>query len=246
MGGSQRNTLNPEIDLQPQTWQCEWCGATFVRRWRNTGIRGGKVTHKPRFCDTSCAASWRMNQPEIKAKIHTKENLTNLHQSLKNWWASGSSEAEANRHRWRQLGQHKTPETLAKISQTLRAMGHGPTDATRGGNGRPPTKQESILLEVLGPNWIYNYAISLGARKDGYPTCYKVDVGNPQLKIGIEADGRSHNRIIDQKKDEMLTSLGWTVLRFSNQDILIWKDSGMPTDHYISTTLVSHDIRLSV
>ena len=90
-------------------------------------------------------------------------------------------------------------------------------------------------------------AISLGRKQQGYPTCYKVDCGNRRLRIAIEADGLSHNyrRELDAKKDAKLASLGWTVLRFSNQQIVDWMQTGMPMDHVISTILRSLGIHPS-
>jgi len=61
-------------------------------------------------------------------------------------------------------------------------------------------------------------------RTSGYPTCYKVDVGNPDIKIAIEVDGSSHGsssrRLQDAKKDAFLRGLGWIVLRVSNRQAL--------------------------
>lgn len=52
-----------------------------------------------------------------------------------------------------------------------------------------------------------------------------------ELKLAIEADGGSHNSIErqaqDAKKDELLRSLGWTVLRFTNQQILMETEKTM-------------------
>jgi very-short-patch-repair endonuclease len=57
----------------------------------------------------------------------------------------------------------------------------------------------------------------------GFPPCYKVDIGEPTLKIAIEVDGMSHNslerRKQDRKKEAFLRGLGWTVLRFSNREV---------------------------
>ena len=58
-------------------------------------------------------------------------------------------------------------------------------------------------------------------RGSGYPTCYKVDIGNETLRVAIEVDGQSHysRRSLDAKKDKLLRGLGWTVLRFSNKQV---------------------------
>jgi hypothetical protein len=109
------------------------------------------------------------------------------------------------------------------------------------------TKPQRALLGVLGSGWTPEFAISLGPRTLGYPTHYKLDLANAELRVGIEVDGFSHNsrRDLDQKKDAKLASLKWTVLRFSNQEILDWIAIGMPTGASISTTLAQHGIRPS-
>jgi very-short-patch-repair endonuclease len=58
----------------------------------------------------------------------------------------------------------------------------------------------------------------------GFPPCYKLDIGNPTLKIGIEINGRSHCALERQQQDVKkrlkLESLGWQVLSFSNAEVL--------------------------
>jgi hypothetical protein len=92
-------------------------------------------------------------------------------------------------------------------------------------------------------------AIGLGGRFPGYPTNYKVDLGNIETKLAIECDGHKHKspkeRLIDAKKGEKLASLGWTVLRFWNQQILEWIDTGMPMDSSISTIFKQHGIEVT-
>ena len=116
-------------------------------------------------------------------------------------------------------------EPREKMRATLVAMGHAPK--VRGGNGRPPTKAELMLyymlasegfalqvIETTGPTW----------RSKGCPNHYKIDCANRELMIAIEADGASHLSLERQEQDarktECLTGLGWTVLRFTNQEIL--------------------------
>ena len=56
------------------------------------------------------------------------------------------------------------------------------------------------------------------------PTHYKIDVGNTELKVAVEIDGGSHSSLArqeqDRKKDAFLRSIGWTVLRFSNAEVM--------------------------
>jgi very-short-patch-repair endonuclease len=55
------------------------------------------------------------------------------------------------------------------------------------------------------------------------PKCYKVDLGDEQIRLAVEVDGRGHLRPSIQKKDAKKTQalewLGWTVLRFTNEEV---------------------------
>jgi hypothetical protein len=186
-----------------------------------------------------------MSQPEHLAKVHTPESIAKRAAGKRAWYRSGKPEAEAELARIRALNPANDPEVRAKISRTLRAMNHAPS--VRGGNGQGLTVPQKLLLDLLGEPWQAELCVSLGQRQTGYPTHYKLDLGNSDLLVGIEVDGPSHHsrRTLDGKKDEKLASLGWTVLRFWNQSILDWIDSGMRTESSISTTLASSGIRLT-
>lgn len=113
------------------------------------------------------------------------------------------------------------PETRAKISTALRVRGWKPP--VRGGNGHGPTIPELLLASALG--WPCNVIVPIrsGQRRQSYPPHYKIDVGNPALKIAIEINGFSHRALVrqaqDQKKRLWLESRGWSVLTFSNGQV---------------------------
>ena len=116
-------------------------------------------------------------------------------------------------------GMHR-PEVRALVSTKLRAMGWGPV--VRCGNGKPLPIHQQALAAALG--WEMEVVIKTGKpRESGYPTCYKVDIGNVDLKVGVEVDGFSHcaltRRDQDKKKEELLSSFGWLVLRFTNLEV---------------------------
>jgi hypothetical protein len=139
----------------------------------------------------------------------------------------------------------KDAATRRKVSLKLRQMNHKPS--VRGGNGKGMTKPQSLLLAALSSGWVPEFSLSLGKKTPGFPTCYKMDLANPAMKIAIEVDGASHRsrKDQDQKKDAKLASLGWTVLRLWNKDILSWSSSETLMETSISTTLGLHGIRLS-
>ena len=86
------------------------------------------------------------------------------------------------------------------------------------------TRQETLLLQALGPPWKHNLAIKTKrSRNSGYPSNYKVDLGREDLKLAIEIDGEGHRNpkalLLDAKKQNLLVSLRWRVLRFWNAEI---------------------------
>lgn len=109
--------------------------------------------------------------------------------------------------------------------------------------------QTLLYSRLIGKAWKMEYGITTGIKKWGVSACYKVDLGNPLKKIAIELDGIGHqsptSRKRDQKKERILRSLGWKVLRFWNWEILNWIDSGTPKNNSIYTICKSNGIRLS-
>ncbi len=91
---------------------------------------------------------------------------------------------------------------------------------SRGGNGRGLTVPEQTLLDALGSGWQAGFVVPIpNARRDGYPTHYKIDLADPERMIAVEVDGESHRSRQDQddRKTAYLESHGWTVIRFSNR-----------------------------
>lgn len=114
-------------------------------------------------------------------------------------------------------------ETREKVAGTLRAIGHKPS--VRRGNGTGATPAEAAMLASLGPEWTLNVIVPTKIPMgEGYPTHYKLDLGIPELKVGLEVDGGSHCSIIrmaqDRKKTEFLRGRGWTVFRVTNREAL--------------------------
>ena len=118
-----------------------------------------------------------------------------------------------------------------KLSNTLKEMCWKPK--VRGGNGKDTPIPAQNLFDALTEQVELACALELAVptrqkRHSGYPTCYKLDMAIPAVKLGIEVDGYSHSAIArkeqDKKKDLFLSTLGWKVLRFSNKEVL----NGLP------------------
>ena len=103
-----------------------------------------------------------------------------------------------------------------------RGLGRVPV---QGGNGRGLTKYQDALLQKLGEGWVAEHVVRTGmSRSSGFPFHYKLDLANPSEMIALELDGHSHNsakaKLRDAKKADLLSSLGWTVLHFNNQETI--------------------------
>ena len=78
------------------------------------------------------------------------------------------------------------------------------------------------MSDVLG--WPVGVVVPTRKKRgSGYPTSYKIDVANADLMVGIEIDGGSHGsierQVQDRKKQQLLESMGWTILRFTNGEV---------------------------
>ena len=137
----------------------------------------------------------------------------------------GQRQRKVMSRRMQENNPSKDGNVVQKILQTRRERGS--LDSLRyhrGGNGKLSPMQ-MLLLNKLRDLVVPELAISLGRpRQPGYPTSYKVDLAIPQVRLAIEIDGLGHNtqtaRSKDAKKQAKLESLGWRVLRYSNQAIL--------------------------
>ena len=114
------------------------------------------------------------------------------------------------------------PSARAKMAGTLRAIGHQPR--VRGGKGHGLTVPQSALLTALGPDWTPEFVIKTGnPRMRGLATHYTIDIAHLESMIAVEVDGGSHyaiaRRKVDDAKEELLRGRGWTVLRFSNEEV---------------------------
>lgn len=143
------------------------------------------------------------------------------------WVSQDSSKrmARTNRShasaRMRQKNPMHSDEVRERMAATLRSIGHRPQ--RQGGNGRGPTEPQHRLARELG--WPTEVIVPTKMpRGGGYPTHYKIDIAHLDHQIAIEVDGSTHHSLVgqarDAKKDEFLSGLGWTVLRFSNQDVM--------------------------
>lgn len=118
-------------------------------------------------------------------------------------------------------------DTRNKVSKTLKKLKYKPYII--GGNGRGATIPQLLLYNELSKfdnSFTMEYIEKPGKEniiKYKCPNHYKIDIASNIHKIAIEIDGLSHNCLkikeCDKKKDMILNSLRWKVLRFTNFQI---------------------------
>lgn len=95
---------------------------------------------------------------------------------------------------------------------------HGPN--FKHGNGQPPGPVPAALARLLGPaGFVPEYVIRTKGHGTEHrpPMHYKADLAHPEHRIVLEIDGPVHRphsmRAVDQRKTDVLTALGWLVVR---------------------------------
>jgi hypothetical protein len=186
--------------MQEMTALCAECQHPFhlTTKHQRTRFRTGK----PVYCSDSCR---RERCARISSETMARTNRR---------YASARMTANNPMHR---------EEIRNKVRATLQAMGHAPT--VRGGNGSGPTHPQRLLAESLG--WPMEYVVKTHLPKINalhVPTSYKLDIANPTCLIAIEVDGTSHvtlsRQAQDRKKEQVLAGLGWTIVRFTNKEVM--------------------------
>lgn len=195
-------------------WRCTWasraqnrpglscaaCGTIFcaVPRARDNAIR--RRENRP-FCSTLCQKS--------VASTESSERMrrTNL------------KRAEEISRNMRDRNPMRDPATRERMRQKLL----GRTFLSRGGNGKL-TRQQTLLAKMTGlPTEVAIATAPVKSLHASLPNCYKVDLASVEVKLAVEVDGQSHRlrrwKFLDARKTAVLNSLGWTVLRFTNQQV---------------------------
>ena len=172
--------------------------------------------------DTTCntdmgAFSVRKNAGKKAGNVWTEERREQSRQLMIQLNKKNASK------RMKEHNPMSNPDVRENVSRILHEIGHKPK--VRGGNGKGMTEPQRLMTEALKefiPQTEYAVQTKI-PRGNGYPTCYKLDIAIPEIKLGIEVDGNSHCLIErqeqDKKKDELLSTLGWTVLRFRNKQV---------------------------
>ena len=215
------NTFRRGKFIAPRvTKKCELCGKEFtISASANNNPKKCK-----RFCSDSCAAKWRTNTygPNKMSDEAKKRMSRNLSDRWKN--------EEFRKKKIEYMKEHnpsKNPEIMQRIVQTIRQRG-GYKNQYRFGNGKISDYEQKVYQILIDNGFYYNYAINTKIARDAFPekryaNSYKPDFVNLSKKLCIEIDGHTHEskeiKQLDNKKEECLKFLGFSILRFTHEQI---------------------------
>jgi hypothetical protein len=190
-----------KIGRKTITTNCTKCGKeiTIDGYDRKNFIGTGKA-----YCSPSCSSAAKMGA-FLEAGKEARKDPT---------WRKRSSERM----------KMKNPMWMPGIKEKMIESSRGRVYfTTRGGNGQI-TGPQIVLHDATGLSM--EYPVLTSPVKHIYPDApysYKVDLADIRTKLAIEVDGESHSnphqKSLDAKKTEILNSLGWTVLRFTNDEV---------------------------
>lgn len=200
-----------------QALLCDPCIA--VRRRE----RAKKWTGPCRMCGVEFSR-WgkRATAAHLEGHAHCSRACSDTFKSIR----SSAVMADTNRRfasaRMKARNPMRSQACRERVSKTLRTMGHRPP--WTGGRGRGTTIPQDRLLAALGPGWAAEFQVTTG-RRLGLPACIYLDLAHEASRTAIEVDGPSHSALAvkaaDRRKERFLRGAGWTVLRFTNREVMV-------------------------
>lgn len=213
---------------------CKKCGESFHSRAPNKHycltcetktcpVCGEGFRSKTKTCSTVCgnrlAGQMRSGpRPEYWREAVRQGQARSREQKPQMW------ERVRNQHSIRMQNNNpsRRPDFAEKMKSTKLERGVlNIWPARRGGNGQLTRPQKKLACALAAE---MEYPVrTVDGPVNGFPHAYKVDIALPWLMLAIEIDGKGHRHpdqvVKDNKKDKKLTELGWTVLRFTNEDV---------------------------
>jgi len=196
---------------------CEWCKKTF--EVSNT-VQG----RKRRFCSTRCSAFWRNSYygPNLISEETKKKNA----KMLSDKWKDADFRHAQIERMYNDNPVHK--EGVAQRIREKRLQNGTYSNNFKCENGKISPHEQLVYDFLIKHGFYYNYAIDTKLARDAFPEKhysknYKPDFVNIRKKICIEIDGNNHKKAeqikLDKKKDECLQFLGFTVVRFTPEQV---------------------------
>ena len=194
---------------------CEFCGKEFE-------VQNNKHGQRKRFCNTSCSAKWRNKTfgPNLISEETKRKNAKILSDRWKN--------PEFRKKKTDYMKEHNPvyiPGVVEKSNKTKLQRGNLPNNY-KYGNGKLSEYESLVYDDLIAAGFYYNYAINTKLARDAFPEkcyahSYKPDFTNIIDRLCVEIDGPNHihTKELDMKKEECLRFLGFTVIRFTHEQI---------------------------
>jgi hypothetical protein len=209
-----------KIDALNITKQCENCMKSFSYLMTS---QANEIKRPRRYCSVRCKMTAQRANPVSEAKY-----LASMQPTWDNHPMKGRPNPAAAE---RMKGRRLSDETREKVSRGLKAIGHKPP--IRGGNGHLTVPQ---ILLANRTGMVTELAIRTKPIRhlmENLAKHYKADLADPARMLVVEVDGSTHSsakaKVLDAKKDKALSLLGWSVLRFSNREVMENTDSVVET-----------------
>ena len=190
---------------------CPVCNKTFESK-----------SKEQKFCSRECA---NIGQERPHYDISEEEKLKRSIKLKRQWQDDSFRQSVVDRMK------SNNPVYMPGVVDKANATRHSNQSYSNNfkyGNGKISPYEQLVKdkLEPLG--FVYNHAIATKLARDVYPDAhfsvnYKPDFVNLDTKLCIEIDGAGHStrkeKAIDSKKEKCLNILGYTVIRFTHEDI---------------------------
>ncbi len=182
--------------------KCEWCKKTY-------SVPDRTLFRARRFCSQSCSNTWKQTLPHAAWVLKKMQ--------------AASAKANKGRKRpdisARMKGKRWSAISIERMRRSLRKT-LLKNKAWKKKNRARISRQQIALTNALGyPKKWMEYCVASTSRYSKI----MVDIVHLPTKTAIEVDGTSHRlkrqKQIDRWKTKFLNSLGWSVLRFLNQEI---------------------------
>ena len=194
------------------------------------------------YCSPECVKEYRdRGRPSTDVRCHACDNAmtirghqrTNFNKTGRSYCSPECMEkfkyggkrtiTKEFRERSSKRMKERNPMWMPGVKEKMIESSKGRTFLSRGGNGEHTKHQLMLHLATGLP---MEHVIETAAAKGVLPSLphhYKVDLAAPEVKLAIEVDGKTHRlrkwRFLDHRKTTILNSLGWQVLRFTNEQV---------------------------
>lgn len=200
---------------------CERCGKEFET-----------PRNHQRFCSRSCAQRGKKVSKETRKKLSEKttynlKNNEDLRRKMRDRvWGNVQHQSKSS-ERMKTNNPMKNDVARKKMVSTLKQNQRNCFNNC--GNGHISYVESLLMDDMIKLGFVYNLPINTRAARERFPEKryaynYKPDFVHVEFKLCVEIDGTNHTTSKeierDKKKEDCLEFLGYTTIRFTNEQII--------------------------